>query len=90
MGESSVHGCDEYYPGAVIAPQRFGSGRYTNIAAGFGRALLATSTATQRQTNGSLGMEAWVSNRLSVTHAWAAAGDYAVVFRALNDSNPAE
>jgi len=33
-------------------------------------------------------MESVASNRLSATHAWAAAGDYAVVFRAVNDSNP--
>jgi hypothetical protein len=82
-------GCDEYRAGAVTGPLSVGIvAAYTNVAVGFPVDLTAL-------IGGHASVSAWefrdgmvVSNRPYATHAWALPGDYAVVLRAYNESNP--
>ncbi|MGO8839432.1 MAG: PKD domain-containing protein [Limisphaerales bacterium] len=82
-------GCDEFHPGAITGPLAVAiQASYTNVARGF----LVNFTG---QISGHAGSNTWdfgdgtgVSNQLYPAHGWAALGDYPVILRAYNESNP--
>jgi len=82
-------GCDEHYPGAERGPLTVAiQASFTSVAVGFEVNFTA-------QINGSLSASQWefgdgmvVSNRPFAAHAWSAPGDFPVVLRAYNQSNP--
>ena len=82
-------GCDEYHAGAVTGPLSVSiRPTYTNVMAGFPVGFTAL-------TEGRTSATAWdfpdgmvTTNQPFITHAWTTLGDYAVVLRAYNESNP--
>jgi hypothetical protein len=82
-------GCDEYHAGAVTGPLSVSIvATYTNVMAGFPVGFTAL-------TEGRTGATVWdfadgmvTTNQPFTTHAWTTLGDYAVVLRAYNESNP--
>src|SRR5438552_1308625 len=84
-------GCDEFYTGATSGPLSVAiAADYTNVAPGFTVNLTATLLGRASANRWEFGDGTIVSNRpVSVSHSWIAAGDFTVVFRAYNDSNPA-
>ena len=83
-------GCDEYCSGSFTGTVSVAIAvTYTNVAVAF-------SLDFQGSISGRVGASRWefgdgtiVSNRPYASHAWRAAGDYAVVLRAYNESYPA-
>ena len=82
-------GCDEYYPatatGTLTVQIR---AVYTNAVAGFGLDFFANIVGVASASAWDFGDGTVISNRLSVSHAWGTPGDYLVVLRAYNNSNP--
>ncbi len=82
-------GCDEFHPGAITGPLAVAiQASYTNVARGF-------SVNFTAQISGHAGSNTWdfgdgtgVNNQLYPSHGWAALGDYPVILRAYNESNP--
>jgi parallel beta-helix repeat protein len=60
----------------------------TNVAVGYAVSLTALIEGRTTQSVWDFGDGVVVSNRPYASHAWAAAGDYAVVLRAYNESLP--
>ena len=82
-------GCDEYHAGAVTGPLTVGLvASDTNVAVGYAVSLTALIEGRTTQSVWDFGDGVVVSNRPYASHAWAAAGDYAVVLRAYNESLP--
>ncbi len=82
-------GCDEYHSGSVTGALSVAVvASYTNVAAGF-------EVEFQGLISGEASASRWefddgtiVSNQPYASRAWLEAGDYTVVLRAYNDSNP--
>ncbi len=83
-------GCDEYHPGVVGGPLTAGIGAdYTHVAAGFTVNLAANLVGRASANRWEFGDGIILSNQpVSVSRSWSEPGDYALVFRAYNDSNP--
>jgi len=82
-------GCDEFYPGSITGPLAVAilQGK-TYVVAGYEDYFTATVYGHASANVWDFGDGTIVSNRLHISHAWAAIGDYTVVFRAGNDSYP--
>jgi len=81
-------GCDEYYVGATAGPLTVTIVATTNAAIG---SQLPFEAVIEGQTSSSVwdfGDGVIVSNRPYASHAWTIAGDYPVMLRAFNDSQP--
>lgn len=83
-------GCDEYWSGSATGALSVAMAvPYTNLAVGF-------AVSVESAIGGKLSASSWdfgdgvvVSNRPYTSHSWAAAGNYALVLRAYNNSFPA-
>jgi hypothetical protein len=89
LGKSTLNRLDEYHVGAVTGPLSVAIvATFTNVATGFKVGLTAViegrTTASAWDFRDSL----TASNRPYTSHAWLGAGDYAVVLRAYNESQP--
>jgi hypothetical protein len=83
-------GCDEYYSGSLTgAVTVLISASYTNVATGFSVGFQAHISGRVSDSRWEFGDGTVVSNRPCTSHAWSAAGDYPVILRAYNNSNPA-
>jgi hypothetical protein len=81
-------GCDEYYPGASGLLSAAAQADYTNVVAGFAVNFTGQITGHASVNIWNFGDGTMLTNQLSVSHAWAAVGEYPVVLSAYNDSNP--
>src|SRR5439155_8818864 len=82
-------GCAEYHPGVVTGPLSVSiQAAYTNVAVGFAVSFTAAIAGHATANRWEFGDGTVVSNRPYASHSWAVAGDYAVVFRAYNDTHP--
>lgn len=80
-------GCDEYYPGMAAGPLGVAiAAPFTNVAAGCPTSFNAVIDGRSSASVWEFGDGVVVSNRPCATHAWAAAGDYAVLLRAFNEN----
>ncbi len=83
-------GCDEYRVGAVTGPLSVNIvAAYTNVAVGFPVEFTALIEGRTTASVWEFGDGVVVSNQPYASHAWTAPGDYAVVLRAYNESQPA-
>src|SRR4029453_19371401 len=81
-------GCDEYHPGAVSGPLSVSiRADYTNVTMGFTVNFTAAIEGRSTANRWDFGDGTVVSNRQYVSHSWALAGDYSIVFQAHNDTN---
>jgi hypothetical protein len=82
-------GCDEYNAGAVTGPLNVAlTTSFTNVLSGF---TLQLTALIEGRTTGSywdFGDGFTVTNQPYTSHAWPTLGDYAVVLRAFNESEP--
>ncbi|MBK7999661.1 MAG: PKD domain-containing protein [Verrucomicrobia bacterium] len=83
-------GCDEYWTGSVTGSLSAG------IVASFTNVVVGVPVDFQALIEGRLSASRWdfgdggvISNRPSVSHAWAAPGNYSVELRAYNQDHPA-
>jgi PKD repeat protein len=82
-------GCDEYRPGAVTGDMAVGVGTSTtNVPVDFGIDFTAYITGRVSASAWDFGDGMVLSNSPYASHTWAAAGDYAVVLWAYNESHP--
>jgi PKD repeat protein len=82
-------GCDEYYTGGLTGPLSVGiTASFTNVLAGFAVQLTGLIEGRAAANSWDFGDGATATNDLYTSHAWAALGDYAVVLRAYNESQP--
>ena len=82
-------GCDEFHAGVVLGPLAVNlQANYTNVTPGFGVDLTAWINGRATGNRWEFGDGMVASNRLDASHSWSTPGDYVVVFRAYNDSNP--
>ncbi len=82
-------GCDEYYSGSATGTLSVAaSASHTNVAAGFEVEFEGRFSGWVSASRWEFGDGTVVSNRPYASHAWVEAGDYAVVLRAYNNSNP--
>jgi len=82
-------GCDEYHAGAVTGPLRVTlMASYTNVLVGYAVELTALIDGRASLNVWDFGDGLALTNRLHNTHAWTMLGDYEVVLRAYNESNP--
>jgi len=82
-------GCDEFYAGAGTGSLAVSVGAaYTNVAAGFSVDLIGFIEGRVSSSRWEFGDGTVASNWPYAAHAWVAPGDYAVVLRAYNNSNP--
>ncbi len=82
-------GCDEYHAGAVIGPLNAGiAASFTNVTMGFTVQLTALIEGRTTASSWDFCDGITVTNQPYTSHAWAALGDYAVVLRAYNESQP--
>jgi hypothetical protein len=83
-------GCDEYWSGSVTGAVTVAiQAAYTNVAVGFAMNFQGLIAGRVSASRWDFGDGVVVSNRPYATHAWSAAGDYAVELRAYSDSYPA-
>src|SRR5258705_7948803 len=82
-------GCDEpragTFTGALTVMIKSG---YSNVAAGFLLNLSATILGHATLSVWNFGDGTTATNRMGVSHTWAAAGDYPLTLTAYNASNP--
>jgi hypothetical protein len=82
-------GCDEFYSGSATGAISVSiQASCTNVAPGFAVDFVGTIAGYASASAWDFGDGTVVSNRPYASHAWTAAGQYAVVLRAYNDSNP--
>ena len=82
-------GCDEYIDAAVTGAVTVAIGAaWTNVAPGIAVDWTALISGRVSSSVWDFGDGNLLSNRPYASHSWATAGDYAVVLRAYNDSNP--
>jgi hypothetical protein len=82
-------GCDEYHAGTVTGPLSVAIvAAFTNVATGFKVGLTAVIEGRTTASAWDFGDSLTATNRPCTTHAWMAAGDYAVVLRGYNESQP--
>ncbi|HSU54679.1 MAG TPA: PKD domain-containing protein, partial [Candidatus Dormibacteraeota bacterium] len=83
-------GCDEYHPGAVTGALSVTIvAGDTNVTAGFSLTFTATISGHAASNEWDFADGTLVANRPVASHTWSAPGDYVMVFRAYNQSNPA-
>ena len=82
-------GCDEYRSGSVTGPLTLAiESSWTNVPVGFAVDLTGLVSGRTMASVWDFGDGTVLSNRPYASHAWDAVGDYAVVFRAYNESDP--
>jgi hypothetical protein len=82
-------GCDEYHTGAVTGPLIVGiAASYTNVAVGFAVQLTGFVEGRTVASSWDFGDGVTLSNQPYTAHVWTVPGDYVVVLRAFNESNP--
>jgi len=82
-------GCDEYHAGAATGPLSVGiTASFTNMAIGFTVQFTALIEGRTTASVWDFGDGITVTNQPYPAHAWTAPGDYAVVLRAYNESQP--
>ena len=83
-------GCDEFHTGTATGPLSVGIvANFTNVSAGFAVDFKASLVGRASANRWEFGDGTIVSNRpVSLSHSWAAGGDYPVTFRAYNDDYP--
>ena len=82
-------GCDELYAGTATGPLSVSLlAPYTNVVAGYTANFAAAIAGRLTASQWDFGDATVASNRPYASHAWGAPGDYLVVLRAYNDSNP--
>lgn len=82
-------GCDEFYSGSITGALSVAIlPAYTNVATGYADSFAAQITGHPTTSRWEFGDGTIVSNQPSAMHSWALPGDYAVVLRAYNTSNP--
>ena len=82
-------GCDEYRVGAVTGDLAVAVGAsWTNVATGFQVALTAMVNGRAESSVWDFGDGTGLTNQPCPTHRWMAAGNYPVVLRVFNESNP--
>ncbi len=82
-------GCDQCYSGSLTGALTVViSASYTNVAVGFSVDFQALISGRVSDSRWEFGDGTGLSNRPYASHAWSAAGDYLVVLRAYNNSNP--
>ena len=81
-------GCDEFYSGAITGPLSVAIQGTTYVPTGYVDNFTATINGHASANYWDFGDGTLVSNHPYLSHSWAVAGDYAVVFRVYNDSNP--
>jgi len=75
-------GCDEYYSGSVTGAVTVALlASYTNVATGFSVDFQALISGRVSASRWEFGDGTVVSNQPYASHAWSAAGDYAVILR---------
>ncbi|MEI9865456.1 MAG: PKD domain-containing protein [Limisphaerales bacterium] len=83
-------GCDEYTSGTITGTLNVDiSAATTNVAAGYPLSFVGMIAGHASNNFWDFGDGLSASNQPYVSHAWTIAGDYEVVFRAFNESNPA-
>jgi hypothetical protein len=89
LGQSASIGCDEYHAGAQTGPLGVSiAASFTNLSVGFAARFTALIDGRPTSSIWNLGDGLALTNQPYISHAWASAGDYAVVLRAYNESNP--
>ncbi len=82
-------GCDEYHAGALTGPLSVGiAATFTNVTIGLSVQLTAMIEGRATATSWDFGDGMAATNQPNIPHAWASPGDYAVVLRAYNESQP--
>src|SRR5439155_9908417 len=82
-------GCDEYHTGAVTGPLGVGiAASFTNVLAGFTVQLTGLIEGRTSASVWDFGDGVTIANQPYTSHAWTAPGNYAVVLRAYNESQP--
>src|SRR5439155_10983963 len=82
-------GCDEFHAGALTGPLRVGiTASLTNMSIGFTLQLTALIEGRTAASSWDFGDGIAATNQPYASHAWTAVGDYAVVLRAYNESQP--
>jgi hypothetical protein len=82
-------GCDEYHAGAVTGSLSVSiAATSTNVLGGASAGLTALIAGQTTASAWDFGDGVVVSNQPYASHAWSANGDYGVVLRAYNESNP--
>jgi len=82
-------GCDEYYAGAVTGPLSVAiAAPITNVATGSAVPFTALITGRASASVWDFGDGIIISNRPYASHAWTVQGDFLVVLKAYNDSQP--
>ena len=82
-------GCDELRLGSATGGLSVSlQAAYTNVATGFAVELTASIVGSAMGSLWEFGDGTVVSNEPYASHAWTGPGNYAVVLRAYNDSNP--
>jgi PKD repeat protein len=82
-------GCDEYHRGSITGVVTVAIlASFTNAATGFRVPFEERISGRVSATRWDFGDGSVVTNQVSVSHAWTAAGDYAVTLTAFNQSHP--
>jgi hypothetical protein len=82
-------GCDEFYAGTINGPLSVAIlADYTNVATGFGVSFTAQILGHASASSWDFGDGTVVSNLPYASHAWTGTGDYPVILRAYNDTDP--
>ncbi|MFO1513373.1 MAG: PKD domain-containing protein [Verrucomicrobiota bacterium] len=82
-------GCDEFYSGSATGSLSVAiQPAYTNVATGYADNFAAQITGHPTASRWEFGDGTIVSNQPSAMHSWALPGDYAIVLRVYNTSNP--
>ncbi len=82
-------GCDEYQAGSLTGPITVNlAANHTTVAVGYTVSFTALIEGPVSDSAWDFGDGGLVSNRPFASHAWTAPGDYLVVLRAHNESQP--
>jgi hypothetical protein len=88
-GSPPSMGCDEYHAGALSGPLSVTmDASFTNVAIGFAVQLTALIQGQTAASAWDFGDGIMAANEPYTSHRWAASGDYSVVLRAFNGSEP--
>jgi parallel beta-helix repeat protein len=82
-------GCDEYRAGAVTGPLNAAiNATFTSVQIGFAVGFTAMIEGRTTASTWDFGDGSMATNQPYTSHAWTALGDYLVVLRAYNESQP--
>lgn len=83
-------GCDEYHAGALTGPLIVGiTATLTTVMTNYPVRLSALIEGLPTASDWDFGDGQVATNQPSISHSWAATGDYSVILRAYNESLPA-